>query len=588
MSGKITERMEAVVSDLEKQFTNLYCKKDFEYQLQLIERSAKSRKPQEIKKLAKMYREVGIDCKDDQALSYYKKLFSTLQVSETVEDVNNKIINMMCSLYAEYPKPEEFMERIVNGLDPDTMLSGSLELRILRKILQTVNVQEITNYNGNYKYYSETLKQRNLMGDIDESIFDVLNNRPTGHCDFFQLVQACYNLAHGIFISRSSTKELLFLFAFAYDMRYYTSREQSDYNELRDVEKNLFIDYYCDNLTRFLVSNTGASDMEPTGIVINPKNFVDIVFIYFLNQDNLSAGEKAIGFYATIANLKETWNVRKGFHPERKSNYENIATKNYKNRLNENFFAQPVDEMKDFLLDNYYCDTQYVYGNNRIGTQGFFELPFTTNSAYKQYQDILSLLKSNLSLSEDADFSEIYDRIDYRSSFLKDNTNQTEKHADFATNSDIKYQIELKQWYKKETIEVMRAIELKENIATIGEESFFNSVDPQYEDQKGDFIRIMKNVAKKLEPEPALCVKDASSITRTKIIAAYYHYFCLEIGYDAAQTGMWKSFKDVYDDMRDGISEYLDNAGYQKISSKNLFDVFVIFLAYCKVNDFLN
>ena len=103
MLGQITERMENVKSDLEQEFTNLYCKKDFEYQLQLAKKSASSRKPQVLKKLADMYNEVGVNCKYDQPLSYYEKLFSKLQVCESVADVNNKIINLMCSLYAEYP-----------------------------------------------------------------------------------------------------------------------------------------------------------------------------------------------------------------------------------------------------------------------------------------------------------------------------------------------------------------------------------------------------------------------------------------------------------------------------------------------------
>lgn len=595
MYAQITEKMENVKSDLEKQFTNLYCKKDFEYQLQLAKMSASSRKPQVLKKLANMYNDVGISCKRDQPIEYYEELFSKLQVCESVADVNNKIINMMCSLYAEYPKPEDFMERIVNRLDPDTMLSGTLQLRILRRFLQTVNIREIRRHSNNYKYYSETLETKVLAEGIDsigEEIFIVLEKQPEERCDYLQLVQACHNLAHGIFISPSSTKELLFLFAFAYDMKYYPSPRQSEYDVTRDVEKNLFVDYYCDNLTRFLVSDTsassGTSDNEPSGIVINSKNFVDAVFVYFLNQNNLSTKEKVIGFYSAVKDIKEMWREQKGFIPETKSKYENIATNIYKNNFDEKFFAQNIDGMKAFLLEQYYCDARYSYGNNRIGTRGIFELPFTTNSAYEQYKNILSLLREELLISEDADFSEMYGRIDYRSSLLKDNTKETEKNPDFATNSDIKYQIELKHWYEKEAIEAMRALELKENTSVIGEDAFFASIETQEEPQKNDFIKIIKNIEKRLNPENALCINDALSITRTKVIAAYYHYFCLEAGIDALQLGTWKSFKDVYEEMGGCVSDYLEEAGYQKISAKNLFDVFVIFLAYCKINDFLN
>ena len=418
MLGQITERMENVKSDLEQEFTNLYCKKDFEYQLQLAKKSASSRKPQVLKKLADMYNEVGVVCKYDQPLSYYEKLFSKLQVCESVADVNNKIINLMCSLYAEYPKPEEFMERIVNRLDPDTMLSGSLQLRILRRFLQTINIRGIK---GNYKYYSNSLaKQIKEEGiySIGEEIFKVLDNKSEGKCDYFQLVQASHNLAHGIFISPFATKELLFLFAFAYDMKYYPSQEQADYDVTRDVEKNLFVDYYCDNLTRFLVTDTGASsgisDKEPSGAVINPKNFVDTVFVYFLNQENLSASEKVIGFYASTKDIKESWEEQKGFIPKIKSKYENVATKVYKKHLDETFFSQDVNSMKAFVLDQYYCDARYSYGNNRIGTKGIFELPFTTNTAYEQYNNILSLLREEMSLPGDFEFGEAFEAYDGR------------------------------------------------------------------------------------------------------------------------------------------------------------------------------
>jgi len=580
--------MENIREGLEKQFTNLYCKKDFEYQLKLAETSASDRKPQVLKKLADMYNEVGIDCKYDQPLSYYEKLFSNLQVCESVVDVNNKIINMMCSLYAEYPKPEEFMERIVNRLDPDTMLSGSLQLRILRRFLQTVNVKE------NKKYYSKSLKEKifaNGIESIDENIFDALQTKPAEKCDYLPLIQVCHNLAYGIFISPSSTKELLFLFAFAYDMRYYSSKEQSDYDVTRDVEKNLFVDYYCDNLTRFLDSDTGAlsgtSDNEPSGIVINPKNFVDIVFVYFLNRNDIMTENKVAGFFTSINKIKKLWKEREGYIPEIKNKYEITPTQSYQSKLNSDFFGLSTEQMISFVLSNYYCDVRYLYVNKKTGeldegSKGIFEIAFTSNTAFAQYNEILALIKEELSVSEDAIFSEMFDRLDHRTLL---NDADLEKRSDFATNSDVKYRIELKQWYENDAIEAMSALGLFDNTAALSEKGFYDPIVNQEQYVKKEFISIIQNIEKRLNPENALCVNDALGVTRTKIIAAYYHYFCLEAGTDALQLGTWISFKDVYEEMGDCLSDYLEDAGYQKISSKNLFDVFVIFLAYCKIND---
>ena len=585
MSGQITERMENVKSDLEQEFTNLYCKKDFEYQLQLAKKSASSRKPQVLKKLADMYNEVGVDCKYDQPLSYYEKLFSKLQVCESVADVNNKIINMMNSLYTEYPKPEEFMERIVNRLDPDTMLSGSLQLRILRRFLQTINIRGIK---GNYKYYSSSLaKQIKEEGiySIGEEIFKVLDNKPEGKCDYFQLVHASHNLAHGIFISPFATKEILFLFAFAYGMKYYPSQEQADYDVTRDVEKNLFVDYYCDNLTRFLVTDTGAlsgiSDKEPSGTVINPKNFVDTVFVYFLNQENLSASEKVIGFYAATKDIKESWEEQKGFIPEIKSKYENVATTVYKSHLDETFFVQDVNSMKAFILDQYYCDARYTYGNNRIGTKGIFELPFTTNTAYEQYNNILSLLREEMALPSDFEFKKAFDSYDGRV-FENDKVDSEDKkykkkHGEFDLE---KYE----QDAEKATNKQWR--QLCENSNLIGLLSLNENL-PIIQDTPTGFQSVYKTVIEKIDPKKALTITDSNNVTRTKLIAAYYHFYVWMMTLnDVANT--WRSFKDIYDDFSSCIADYLTDAGYQEISSKNLFDMLVIFSAYCKVNGFLS
>ena len=77
------------------------------------------------------------------------------------------------------------------------------------------------------------------------------------------------------------------------------------------------------------------------------------------------------------------------------------------------FFAQDVNSMKAFVLDQYYCDARYSYGNNRIGTKGIFELPFTTNTAYEQYNNILSLLREEMSLPSDFEFEEAFEKLGF-------------------------------------------------------------------------------------------------------------------------------------------------------------------------------
>ena len=771
MYAQITERMENVKSDLEKQFTNLYCKKDFEYQLRLAKTSASDRKPQVLKKLADMYNEVGIDCKYNQTLSYYEKLFSKLQVSDSVADVNNKIINMMSSLYTEYPKPEEFMERIVNRLDPDTMLSGSLQLRILRRFLQTINIRGIK---GNYKYYSDSLsKQIKKEGiySIGEEYFKVLDNKSKEKCDYFQLVQASHNLAHGIFISSTSTKELLFLFAFAYGMKYYQSKDQDDYDMTRDVEKNLFVDYYCDNLTRFLVSDisasSGISDNEPSGIVLNPKNFIDVLFVYYLNKENLNTQEKISSFYSKISEVKKEWYDRENyfFDENGTSKFNEAAiTKEYNNRL---FDIEKISEadLPKYIVNNYYCDfgelynikkdeyitndittglyvrydtdlpekiddhifiqnidgrdvliaievitsenaeqytevqknqlTSDIIGNNYfvydeekgayrthkdfvnpyvecsdgyyvhnqalqtdnicltdhicienvngkdtilaievltpankdsyekipknnskikskiIGSEYFsykynvynysrlpnfkqflskeqdvhwlgpFELKFYKKTTYDQYLGVLDLLKDEMALPNDFEFRkafEVYDgrvfendKVDigddkYKNDLGEYDLEKYEKDAEKATN---------KQWRQLcENSNLIGLLSLNENLP------FIKETPVAFQD-------VYKTVIDKIDPQNVLTITDPNNITRTKLIAAYYHFYVWMMTLNNAGD-TWRSFKEIYEDFSSCVDQYLIDAGYQEINAKNLFDMLVVFFAYCKVNGFLS
>ena len=126
--------------------------------------------------------------------------------------------------------------------------------------------------------------------------------------------------------------------------------------------------------------------------------------------------------------------------PEAKEQYEHILTRIYQDKLNDAFFALSTEQMIDYVLSNYYCDVRYLYVNKKTGeldegSKGIFELAFTTNTAYAQYCDILSLIKEELSISEGVVFSKVFDRLDHRTLL---NDFDLEKRSDFATNSDVK------------------------------------------------------------------------------------------------------------------------------------------------------
>ena len=191
-------------------------------------------------------------------------------------------------------------------------------------------------------------------------------------------------------------------------------------------------------------------------------------------------------------------------------------------------------------------------------------MQFAINSAYAQYCEVLDLIKDVLDLPAQADFS----KIDRRT--IKDVAEGESFDSMFTDENDVV---------------IMRVSELEQNVPCSDMKCFQTLVSK--ENKLEDFLLIIKSIEKRLNPYETIGVTSAMSVTRTKLIAAYYHYYCLENGlYDNGDT--WASFKDVYDDMSSCLNAYLDEAGYQKISSKNLYDVFVIFFAYCKINNFLS
>ena len=566
MKRAITKRMDVVESNIQELFTNLYCKKDFLHILRIAKESKSDRQPFALRKLARMLDDIGQKCEYGKSVSYYEKKILNLTIPADTDALNQRLVDTLHNIYATYPQPDEFMQRIVEQLDVGAPKTDSLQLRILKRFMETVNVKE------NKKYYSKTLAKKEAE-DIDESIFDVLDNNSTEKCDYIPLVQAASNLAKGNFVSPVTTKELLFLFAFAYDMRYYTSVEDDNYVLQRDIEKNLFEDYYCDNLTRYIYSEDGGksgnSDKEPTGIGVNPKNYIDVIFIYYLNLESMETSQKVARFYAMINKVKDAWKSKYEYVETRKNLYEDVTTGTYRNKIQTILNGMDEDTFENYLLDNYYCDVRYTYtskktGEIQEGSKGPFELQFAINSAYAQYCEILDLIRDVLDLPVHADLS----KIDRRT--IKDVAEGESFDSMFTDENDVV---------------IMRISELEQNVPC-SDMKYFKSLVSNG-DNLEEFLLIIKNIENRLNPYEAIGVTSAMSVTRTKLIAAYYHYYCLENGLDD-NGDTWKSFKDVYDDMSSCLNAYLEDAGYQRISSKNLYDVFVIFFAYCKINNFLS
>ena len=181
----------------------------------------------------------------------------------------------------------------------------------------------------------------------------------------FELLEICNDLADGNFRVNGKTKVYLYYFAFMFDMTIPLVGRKCDAE--RNIVKNLFQDFYNDNLLRSLSTNyidshnSIAIEREPTGEGINYKNFVEMIYIYFLCRDDLdmTQGEKIDKAEAIIDEC-----VKRA----RKENISvpsnvGVHTDIYRDRHVNVLLNKKVDEVADYILANYQV---YSPDNNGI------------------------------------------------------------------------------------------------------------------------------------------------------------------------------------------------------------------------------
>lgn len=107
------------------------------------------------------------------------------------------------------------------------------------------------------------------------------------------LLRLCDDLARGRFKTNGGqTRVYLYYFAIMFGMTI-VLRETDEYDERTNMVKNLFEDYYSDNLIRYLDASyanpqfSSSLEKEPGGEGINYKNFAEAIYIYYLYRRDL-------------------------------------------------------------------------------------------------------------------------------------------------------------------------------------------------------------------------------------------------------------------------------------------------------------
>lgn len=185
----------------------------------------------------------------------------------------------------------------------------------------------------------------------------------------YRMLKVVDDLANARFSSQGKTREYIYIFAIAFEMTYGT--EDTDlqkelYKEdprsteyLTDIEKNLFFDYYSDNIVNNYRRIAGLEDGSSTDIMIdghgiNYKNFSEIAFLWCLNR-NVSSAEKLKTAYEIIRYCKENGkNIDEFYKTDLHNKSKDVLTQVYRDKYRSANIIT-VDQIKTFLINNFPC-----------------------------------------------------------------------------------------------------------------------------------------------------------------------------------------------------------------------------------------
>lgn len=167
----------------------------------------------------------------------------------------------------------------------------------------------------------------------------------------FRMLRVADSLAAASFGKKDATREDLYVFAIAFEMTFSPTVPDKESNQYEtDIRKNLFFDYYSDNL----VNGLGDSLQEKlvSGYGINYKNYVEIIYLYFLTRinPNLSALDRLVGARKMIDECRSSENALSEIDVKSSG----VGTEQYKS-----FFAaymnSNIETFKKMVIKNYAC-----------------------------------------------------------------------------------------------------------------------------------------------------------------------------------------------------------------------------------------
>ena len=400
MERTITRRLNTVFDALGDELGAMYCDSDFELALLNLREADEGNRHDMLRRLYEMLDDCALPYEKRKPYGYYDKRVrdwiaeGRIPSAERMRESAMRIFRILHTEALRFPTPSDYMRRLVDTLSnpEDGWERDPLRLRILKQFIRYGGYLQAVPRYGKKKPILDYVKQKtgqakpseaDVLSALDDGVFRLLETATKQEVkEKYRLLRVADDLAAGKFRTNGATKQALYLFAFAFGMTYATGGEDPE----RDIEKNLFTDFYVNNALRCLSGDFRENRTDyvgdPVGTGINYKNFAEMVYLYYLSRE-LSPEEKIRRSAAMIESLKV------GRDEEQRSmmlNRMEGATQKMPELFTEDILRLPEEAFREWIRLHYDCS---VYDAKTGAYLSAIEVSDTRNSAWEDLQGLL-------------------------------------------------------------------------------------------------------------------------------------------------------------------------------------------------------
>lgn len=564
--GTITKTIDSMMDELDLDLQIFCTRRDFESCLNRLEETSAAGKVSRVQimllNLFKMFDNAGIAYESGKSIDYYRSLISNA-ILPGFADYENRVLHSLFKQFMNFPSPSQYLERLVRQYSnpEDHWENETLRLQILRQFIKYGNCLTDAGFGGKMVIRNYVRKKTGKIPDtellaeqIDDDIFNVLETtdksqkKPSGK---FGLLKLSDDLANEKFRAEGATRQGLYLFAMVYNLRFEPCARDTGEMLSCDLEKNLFHDYYSNNLMRWLSDfyRPGMTEYEldPTGMGINFKNFAEVIYLYYLTTD-YSPHEKIRRSYSMIKSVIDETGKVSSDRSDLSSERIIYSTGEYRSRILGNlsrefpeqkaFQELSEEELKNIILTHF--DTNVWKTSEKTGRSyriGEIQVMNTQNGAWIEYKKLLRRLDELKIKPEDCTYG---------------------------------------LWFT--------------DVETLQNNPGLKGLDT---DQIKCFLKVLEAADSYLKgtlnaSSHPLKITSSERVTRSALLFAYYYWFN-EYYFDEEELKripfgtFFQYFKNGMGD-KTSIDEIFEASCYQPLSGRNILDVLTAFSSYVYLN----